>query len=336
MENQNKKSLSYKIQKNPFLIGAGLIIAIIVLIAVFSVSSAFRKTVNKQSTEPATEVSQTVTPTEAPAVTEEDKTVNVEGLKSYVDNIRETSSDFEENRVALNFKFKDKPALLKAFSVTAESMIDVSVSFVFYFGGETVICPAEYYLSNDNVTVSFYLYDIADVKNALSLTDGINVNFDNILTSKPFNLILTDNKTGETITFAGTHTKKYEETAKDKTAAVSMYVKGIDRVEVTETKEFIWLDIYYSNETAYKNLNYKFENNFIGFKFEYGKKMYDTLFSTTEYDDLKMIRCKFDSYALEQVKEMSGNGDYTINSLFSGGITVFASNYDQTTELFSK
>lgn len=336
MENQNKKSLSYKIQKNPFLIGAGLIIAIIVLIAVFSVSSAFRKKIDEKNTQPATEVSTTVIETEQPEVTKEDKTVNVEGLKTYVDDVRETSSDYEENRVALNFKFKDKPAVLKAFSVNAESMIDDSVSFVFYIGGETVSCPGEYYLSNDNVTVSFYLYDIADIKNALSLTDGLNINYNNILTSKPFNIVLTDIKTGEARTFAGTHSKKYEETKKNKTVPVSMYVKGIDRVEVTETKEFIWLDIYYSNESTYKSLNYKFENNFIGFKFEYGKKMYDTLFSTTEYDDLKMIRCKFDSYALEQVKEMSGNSDYTINSLFSGGITVFASNYDKTTELFSK
>ena len=40
MEEMNKNSLSYKIQKNPFLLGLFVIVIAVVLIAIFSLSSA--------------------------------------------------------------------------------------------------------------------------------------------------------------------------------------------------------------------------------------------------------------------------------------------------------
>lgn len=43
MDGMNKNSLSYKIQKNPFLLGLFVIVIAIALVAIFSLTSAIQK-----------------------------------------------------------------------------------------------------------------------------------------------------------------------------------------------------------------------------------------------------------------------------------------------------
>lgn len=339
MDNVNKKSLSYKIQKNPFLIGLGLLIAVIVLIAVVSLSTAVKNKVKKISeTTTAPVTAAAVSTTSAP-----DFTVDLPDLKTYVNTIKSTEITYENNRAVITVKFESPEALLEAHY--AKSIVSLDVQPVFHFfinHGTEVKCPGEMKLLDDGVTVQYYISEIDDLKNVVAITDEMTLTYQNILTMG-FDLYVTytgDKASGTNPgrTVLGTYFKSIEELRADSAEEKTPYTgaaKGIKNVELTASEKFAWLDIYFTGEEAYNSLNYSFQNNFIGFKFETGGKKFDTLFTTTKYDDIYMIRCKFDFYALTQMIKDTGDKDMTITELFSDKLSVFSSDYDTEKSLFT-
>ena len=88
------------------------------------------------------------------------------------------------------------------------------------------------------------------------------------------------------------------------------------------------------NKIVAKGIN-DFENNFVCFGFEKGGFNYDWKFISTEYDDLMMIRCKFDSYALTQFNTDIEGNDLSMSELFDYKINVWTSDYDNETPLLT-
>ena len=72
------------------------------------------------------------------------------------------------------------------------------------------------------------------------------------------------------------------------------------------------------------------------FGFEKDGVTYKRDFITTEYDNLNMVRCKFDSYSLEGLADEMGVSEITVDELFSNYVVyVWTSDYDTDTDLFS-
>lgn len=330
----NKNSIAVKMQKNPFVFVGIIMLVVILLISIFAVSSSVKKSLEKSNAETTETESRILVPTQAKApeeTTEPSKNTELTDIKTYADGINSVTADFEKNRTAVNVSFKDSPSLYNSFGVNAKSKTDGNCYFVFYLNENTVLkLPCEKYIAKDNVNVTFYLYDIDDYKTVLSLTDSLNIDYGNILSSRKFNIVF-ENKNGDVKTVLGNADFEFSKT---KESDVNTFVKGIKKVEIIKEKEFAWVDIYYTDESNYQYLNRKFENNFIGFTFDTSKGTKDYLFSVTRYDGLNMLRCKFDSYALEQI-----NSEFELNcesvSDFLRNITVYSSNYDSKTDLFS-
>ena len=146
-----------------------------------------------------------------------------------------------------------------------------------------------------------------------------------------------NNGVGRTV--VGTYPKTVESFNVDyaeEPAVVSNLNDGIEKVQVTSADEFVWVDIYFTNDEAYQQLNHNFENNFICFGFEKGGLKFDWKFISTEYDDLCMIRCKFDSYSLKQLADEIDDKSITIPTLFNDyQMNIWTSDYDTETQLFT-
>ena len=140
-------------------------------------------------------------------------------------------------------------------------------------------------------------------------------------------------------TVVGTYGKTTESFNKDYATApatVSNLNEGVEKVKVTTADKFIWVDIYFTDEESYKSLNHDFENNFVCFGFEKGGKKFDWKFISTEYDDLCMIRCKFDTYSLKELADEIGDKSITIPTLFKDyQMNIWTSDYDTETQLFT-
>ena len=89
MDEMNKKSLSYKIQKNPFLLGLFVIVAAIALVAIISLSSAISKKAKELE---ATTEKTTVATTAAPAVEAEKERLRAERRAANPEGIVENTS----------------------------------------------------------------------------------------------------------------------------------------------------------------------------------------------------------------------------------------------------
>ena len=337
MDEMNKKSLSYKIQKNPFLLGLFVVVIAIALVAIFSLSSAIREKAKEFET---TTVKTTVATT-APLVTEAVNGISLDGLKKRVDTIKNVSADFDNESVKIIVEYEDKEALLNAHFASNDFTIDVTPVFYFYINnGTQVACPAEFKFLSDGKSAEYRLYEINDIANAAALTDDVTVNYKNILETIKFNLYLEHrSKEGVGRIVVGTYPKTVENFNKDypsTPAVVSNLNEGVEKVQVTSADEFIWVDIYFADEESYKNLNHNFENNFVCFGFEKGGKKFDWEFISTEYDDLCMIRCKFDTYSLKELADEIGDKSITIPSLFKDyQINIWTSDYDTENQLFT-
>lgn len=337
MDEMNKNSLSYKIQKNPFLLGLFVIVIAIALVAIISLSSA----ISKKAKEFETTTEQTTVATTVAPVIEAEKTVSLEGLKKRVDTIKNVSADFDTKRAKIVVEFEDKEALLDAHFATNDFTIDVEPVFCFYINnGTQVTCPGEFRFLSDGKSAEYTLKEIDDLVNVVALTDEITVNFENVFEVLKFNVYLEhQSKDGVGRTVVGTYAKTTEDFNKDNAetpALVSNLNEGVEKVQVTSADEFIWIDIYFTDEEAYKSLNHDFENNFVCFGFEKGGKKFDWKFISTEYDDLCMIRCKFDTYSLKQLADEIGDKSITIPSLFTDyHINFWTSDYDTETDLFT-
>ena len=336
MDQINKKSLSYKIQKNPFLLGLFVVVAAIALVAIFSLSSAMSKKANEFET---TTEATTVETTSAPV--EEVKVISLEGLKKNIDTIENVSADFDNKSAKIIVEFKDKEALLDAHYATNDFTIDVVPVFCFYINnGTQVTCPGEFRFLSDGKSAEYTLREIDDLVNVVALTDEITVNYENVFEVLKFNVYLEhQSKEGVGRTIVGTYAKTTESFNKDNAetpALVSNLSEGVEKVEVTSADEFIWIDIYFTDEESYKNLNHNFENNFVCFGFEKGGKKFDWKFISTEYDDICMIRCKFDTYSLKQLADEIGDKSVTIPTLFTDyQINFWTSDYDTENQLFT-
>ena len=332
MDEKNKNSLSYKIQKNPFLLGLFVIVAAIALVAIISLSSAISKKAKEfETTTEKTTVATTVKPVE------EVNAVSLEGLKKRVDTIKNVSADFDKNSAKIIVEFKDKEALLAAHYASNDFTVDIVPVFCFYINnGMQVTCPGEFKFLTDGKTVEYILKEIDDLINVAALT----VNYENIFEILKFNVYLEhQSKVGVGRTVVGTYSKAAENFNAEyplTPAVLSNLNDGIEKVEVNSTDEFIWVDVYFANEESYQNLNHNFENNFICFGFEKGGKKFDWKFLSTEYDELCMIRCKFDVYSLKELADEIGDKSITIPSLFSDyQINIWTSDYDTETQLFT-
>lgn len=339
MDEMNKKSLAYKIQKNPFLLGLFVIVAAIALVAIFSLSSAISEKAKEFETTTEKQIVETTVEETAAAV--EKETVSLEELKKRVDTIENVSAGFSKNSAKITVAFKDKEALLDAHYATNDFSIDVVPVFCFYINnGTQVTCPGEFKFLSDGKSVEYTLSEIDDLINVVALTEEITVNYKNVFEVLKFNLYLEhQSNDGVGRTIVGTYSKTTESFNKDyaeEPAKVSNLNEGIEKVKVTAEDEFIWVDVYFTNEEVYKALNHNFENNFFCFGFEKGGKKFDWKFISTEYDDLFMIRCKFDAYSLKELADEIGDKSITIPTLFSDyQINVWTSDYDTENQLFT-
>ncbi len=337
MDEMNKKSLSYKIQKNPFLLGLFIIVLTIALIAIFSLSSAIKKKAKELET---TTEKTTVATTSAPVVEEKD-VISLNGLKKREESIKNVSADFTNDSVKLVVEFEDKEALLKAHYATNDFSIDVVPVFYFYINnGTQVACPGEFKFLSDGKSAEYKLTEIDDLANVVALTDELTVNYRTVLETLKFNLYL-EHQSNDGIgrTIVGTYPKTVEDFITEHPqapATVSGLNEGVEKVKVTTADEFIWVDIYFTDEEAYNSLNHDFENNFICFGFEKGGKKFDWKFISTEYDDLCMIRCKFDTYSLKQLADEIEDKSITIPTLFKDyQLNIWSSDYDTDNQLFT-
>ncbi len=337
MDEMNKNSLSYKIQKNPFLLGLFVVVIAVALIAIFSLSSAIReKTKEFETTTEKTTVATTAEP-----VLETEKAISLDGLKKRVKTIKNVSADYDNSSAYIVVEFEDKEALLEAHYATNDFTIDVVPVFCFYISnGTQVTCPGEFKFLSDGKSAEYKLTEISDLANVVALSEEVTINYENVFEALKFNVYL-EHQSNEGVgrTVVGTYGKTTEEFNKAYAATpavVSNLNKGVEKVKVTSADEFIWIDIYFTDEESYNKLNHDFENNFICFGFEKGGKKFDWKFISTEYDDLCMVRCKLDSYALTQLADEIGDKSITIPTLFKDyQINIWTSDYDTETALFT-
>ena len=336
MDGMNKNSLSYKIQKNPFLLGLFVIVIAIALVAIFSLTSAIQK--KTKELEATTE--KTTAATTSLSVVEEKKDVSLEGLRKYVDTIKNVSAEFDSKSAKIIVEFNDKESLLDSHYANNDFAVDVVPIFYFYIdNGTQVSCPGKFRFLSDGKSVEYTLSEINDLANAVALTDELTVDFDNVFELLKFNVYLEhQSNDGVGRTVLGTYPKTVEAFNSEhaqKPPVISNTADGVEKVRVTTADEFVWVDVYFTDEESYEKLNHNFDNNFICFGFEKGGKKFDWKFITTEYDDLCMIRCKFDAYSLKELADEIADPSITVPALFQYKINVWTSDYDTDNSLFT-
>ena len=337
MAETNKKSLGYKIQKNPALLVFIIIVFAVVIFAVANITSAIQEK-SKENKETTTEIiteKQEETDTTSAEVGAVSKDYNI---KKYSNDIKSVKPEKDENSVSLKVEYKDKASLLKNHDAQDVNNVQSVPVFCFYLkDGTQVKCPGELRLLGDSNIAVYTLSVINDYANVVALTDEITVNYDNVL-DNGFNVYVQNKTDGTGKTLLGTYGKTVEDMSLTVTekANVSNITQGIKTVEITKNDEFIWVDIYYNDITSYTELNNDFITNFVCFGFEKGGVKFKRDFITTEYDSLNMVRCKFDSYSLKGLADEMGAGDITVNDLFTDYvISVWTSDYDKDTNLFT-
>lgn len=337
MDNQENGFFN-KLTKNPFVIVLCVIVVGLSVFMVFTLSKAMNNKISQleaeRTTAPAT--------TEAAPVYEEttpDNTVKVGVVKKYSDLIEGVSVVKEANRIAVTVEFIDESALLEEHYAQNAFSVDVVPVFHFYINNGTKIeLPGELRLLSDSKSVVYYLSEINDFANVAAMTDNNTVTLDNIM-SNEFNIYLrhkTRDGVGQTI--LGTYGQSVEQfkglhsSTPPKTVDVN---EDIKLVETTVDDEFIWVDIYFNDEEAYNKYNSKLSANFICFGLENGGKLYKWDFFVTEYDNLNMLRCKFDNYSLTELLKEMEEEDITVKELFEKyDISIWCSDYKTETDLF--
>ena len=329
----NKKSLSYKIQKNPFLFVLLIIVIAAVLFGVVNFVPVIKENIKSADTETTTKaVEETV------GATQEDKTITINNVKNYIDTISSVKAERTDKGVAVTVEYKDKAALLKEHSATNVNAPGVVPIFCFYLNDGTQLnCPGEVKLNGERNTAVYYLNDITDYANVISVVEDTTVTNENILENE-FNICLQNkNQTTPTKTVVGNYGKSVEELNNAdsyKADAVSL-AEGVKEVQIVKKGEFLWLDIYFEDELSYVELNNDFITNFVCFGFSDGGANYKYDFIITKYDSLNMIRCKFDTYSLKVVADEIGDSTLTVDGLFTNyAISVWTSDYDNEIDLF--
>lgn len=333
---EQKKGFGYKLQKNPFLV---ILLIVVIGVAIFMAStltSAIKDKIAQAEETTAVETTEAV----IVELTEPDDTIVIDGLKKYSDKITSVTAQKEKGRVALRVEYDTKESLLSEHLADNAFSIDVVPMFCFYIdNGLQVKCPGELRLLDSGNVVMYYLSATDDYINAVGLTDELTVTLDNILNTG-FNLYI-EHKSNDGVgkTICGSYAQTVEDFNNKhagKPAEVVDVVDGIKKVETTVADEFVWVDIYYNDVDSYTALNNDFITNFVVFGLEKGGKSFKRDFIVTEYDNLNMIRCKFDSYALKELAKEMDEPDLTVKELFDTySISVWSTDYENETALFS-
>ncbi len=332
MADTNKKSLSYKLQKNPILLVFGIIAVAVALFIIVNVTSAIKEKADAKAT---TET--TVTTSVDTTVPETEKAEDLKGVTIYDKNIAFYSVEKTEHNVSVNVKYNSKDSLLKTHNTKDANNSDYIPVFCFYNAEGTMFkCPGELKLESESNTAVYTLSVIDDFANAIALTDEITVTYDNIL-DLPFDICLQSKTSGALgATLLSTHTKINGTLYPNYSVNLLGAVEGVKKAELTKTDEVIWLDIYFDDFNSYTELNNNFSTNFVRFGVNYNGATYTRDFIVTEYDSLNMVRCKFDSYFMEGLAKEMGNTDLSVADIFGGyPLSVWTSDYDVETTLFS-
>ncbi len=327
------------IKKNPFFIGLFAIVIGVAIFVVFTLSEAVDSKIAQLE---AAKTTSAPTTTEVEIPYEEkipENTVHTGTIKKYSDLVETVSIKKEASRIAVTVEFKDEGALLEEHYAQNAFSVDVVPVFHFYINnGTKVELPGELRLLSDGRSVVYYLSEISDFANVVALTEQETVTLDNIM-NNDFNIYLrhkTRDGVGRTV--VGTYGQSVEQ-FKGLHATLPLKTvnehEDVERVETTVADDFIWLDIYFNNEESYNKYNSKLKANFICFGLENGGKLYKWDFIVTEYNNLNMLRCKFDRYSLTELLKAMGADDVTVKTLFNDyAIQVWCSDYSNETDLF--
>ncbi len=329
MADTKKKSLSYKLQKNPLLLVFIIVAAAVALFGVVNITSAI-----KEKADAKKETETVASTTNEATVEETEQPDTLKSLNLYSKDIVSYEVEITEQYVCVIAKYSDKETLFATHNAVDANNADYIPVFCFYTAdGTRLNCPGELKLDTKNNTAVYRLTEIVDLANAVALTDEKTVTNDNAL-DLPFNICL-QSKTSGVLGKAilGTH---LENETENYTIDLINSVQGVKKAELTKNDEFIWLDIYYDDVNSYTSLNNDFITNFVCFGFESGGVSYKNKFIVTEYDSLNMVRCKFDSYSMKELADEMGNSSLTVGDLFENySIAVWTSDYDNETSLFS-
>ena len=337
MAETNKKSLSYKLQKNPFLLVFIIIIFAVLIFGVVNITSAIQEK-RESKAETTTEITTDSQDSAEVQATENTDVKELSDVKKYTSDIKTVSIVKEKNSVSLSVEYKDSGSLLKTHGSKTVNSPQVVPIFCFYLkDGTQVECPGELNIVGNSNVAEYHLTLIDDYANAAALTDEITITYDNVL-DNPFNLSLRSKTDGSGKTIFGTYEKSVEEVSQKNSEVTKVFntANGIKTVEITKTDKFAWIDIYYTDVASYTELNNDFVNNFVCFGFESGGASFKRDFIITEYDNLNMVRCKFDSYSLSGLADEMGVDGITVSDLFTNYvISVWTSDYDKQTNLFT-
>ena len=332
MAEPNKKSLSYKLQKNPILLVFGIIAIAVALFVIVNVTSAIKEKIDSKA-ETESQVITTVEETEP----ETEAVAQLKDVKLYNSNIVSYTVEADELSVSLMVEYADKSSLLSVHKANDLNSSDYIPVFCFYNDeGVRFNCPAELNLDAKNNTAAYKLSEINDFANAIALTDEITVTYGNIL-DLPFELCLQSKSTGDIgAAIIGTYEREKGSSTENYSVNLISPAEGIKKAELAKTDEFVWLDIYYDDFNSYTQLNNNFTTNFVRFGVNYNGASYTGDFIVTEYDSLNMVRCKFDSYSMEGLAKEMGNSSLTVADIFGDCyVSVWTSDYDVETSLFS-
>lgn len=334
---ENKSSFIYKLQKNPFLVVLLIVVIGIAVFGISTLSTAIKQKVEASSTTVAPQVSTTTNAVNT--VEKEDNKIEVKGMKQYSETIKKVEAFLEPNQVVFHVEFADKESLLEAHYASNSYSFNVVPMLCFYIdGGLQVKCPGELRLLSDGVTAVYSFSEIKNYVNAVFLTDGIVTDLSTLL-DNPFNLYvehLDNDGVGKTI--AGTYAQTVEQfnlSYSREPADIVSQAEGIKKIETTVCDDFIWIDIYYTDEQAYNADNADLEKNFVVFGFEKGGNKYKRDFIVTEYENLYMNRCVFDAYAVKELADDMNREGITVKELFDEyAISVWATDYTTDKILF--
>lgn len=331
MADSNKKSLSYKLQKNPILLVLGIIAIAVALFVIVNVTSAIKEGADSKKTTETT-AGTTIETT----VPETETVAQLKNVTLYNKNIVSYTVESDEISVSLKVKYTDKDSLLKTHNASNVNEADYIPVFCFYNAdGTRFSCPGELKLDSASNTAVYTLSVLNDFANAIALTDEVTVTYENAL-ELPFDICLQSKSTGKMgATLLGTHIYEFGTLYTNRLDLVNP-AQGVKKAELTKADEVVWLDIYFDDFTAYSQLNNDFVTNFVGFAVNYNGSTYKRDFIITEYDSLNMVRCKFDSYSMEGLAKEIGNAELTVGDIFNGfPMTISTSDYDTQTVLFS-
>ncbi len=337
MENRERGFFG-NLAKNPFVVVLFAIVLGISVFVVFTLSKAVNNKIQMLEAEKTTAAP--TTQASLPADEGENKSsVKVGTIKKYSDFVESISINKEANRLAVTVVFTDEGALLEEHFAQNAFSIEVVPVFHFYTEkGVQLEAPGELRLLSDSKSVVYYLSEIGDYANVLSLTEQTTVTFENIL-SNDFNLYI-KHKTRDGVgqTLFGTYGQTVEQYNGIHTPVPTPYVEASEDISIvksTLTDDYIWLDIYFKDEEAYNKYNSKTASKFIRFGLEDGGKLYKWDFFVTEYDNLNMLRCKFDSYSLAELLKEMEKEKLTVKDLFEDyDIAVWCSDYSTESDLF--